>query len=405
MTQPAAHIANWRLTVSPREWQAAALKKWQKNFKGIASIVTGGGKTLFAFLCILKFIEKYPAKSIIIIVPTLTLLDQWYLSLIEELNVEPSAIACFSSQESSKVLKKINIFSINKARNYLPKLKNQEDFFLIVDECHRAGSQVNSNAIVGNYVATLGLSATPSRQYDDGFLRYIQPALGDIIYNYDYNEALKDNVISAFELRNIKIPFLKHEEASYLKISKKLKYLLKRFEDDKSLGTTIKNCLIQRSKISASALMRVPVTVKISQQHSNERVIVFHESIDAANEIFELLAKKKYPVSLYHSKISPVLRRNNLQLYKKGVYNILITCKALDEGMNVPETTIAIIASSTSSLRQRVQRLGRVLRPSPGKQKATIYTLYITDQEQNRLSDEYKKFEDDIAVTWFKATP
>lgn len=404
MTDVIDDSTNWKMSVVPRAWQDKALLKWEKIYKGIASVVTGGGKTLFAFLCILAFKKKFPGKNIIIVVPTLTLLDQWYLVLVEELDVRPVDIACFSSQEKSKTLKKVNIFSINTARKYLPAIKSQQDFFLIVDECHRAGSPGNSMAINGFYAATLGLSATPFRQYDDGFLRYIKPALGDIIYEYDYKEALADNVISLFELKNVKVPFLKHEEKKYSAINKRLKYLTKEYESDKSLASSIKNCLIQRAKISAAALMRIPVSIKIAQQNRNERLLIFHESIERANEMFELLNKKKYPVSLYHSKISPVLRRNNLQLYKKGIYNILITCKALDEGMNVPETTVAIISSSTSSIRQRVQRLGRVLRPTKGKDMATIYTLYITDQEKNRLIDEFKKFDRKVDVTWLKIT-
>jgi len=403
MTSGIKNNLSWNLAVTPREWQKKALIKWQDKLKGVVSVVTGGGKTLFSFLCILKFRKIFPEKSIIILVPTLTLLDQWYISLLEEFNVQESEIACFSSQEKSKSLKPINIFLINTGRKYLPKIKSFENYFLIVDECHRSGSAINSNTLKGNYAATLGLSATPKREYDDGFLRYIKPNLGDIIYEYDYKEALKDGVISPFELKNVEISFVGQEEKHYLKINKRLKLLLYKYEKDKSLGNSIKNCLIQRSRISSSALMRIPVTIKITEQFRMERLIIFHESIQAANEIAELLRKRKYPVSLYHSGISPILRRNNLQLYKRGIYNILVTCKALDEGMNVPETTIAIISSSTASIRQRVQRLGRVLRPAKGKQKATIFTLYITDQEKRRLIEEYQKFEDKIDIVWLKA--
>lgn len=403
MTETTDHSFNWKLSLLPRTWQREALSNWLANYKGIVSVVTGGGKTLFAFLCIIEYIKRYPEKGIIIIVPNLTLLDQWHLALVEDLHVQQDDIGCFSSQERSKTLKKINIFSINTARKFLLSLKNKEDFFLIVDECHRAGSASNSRALIGTYSATLGLSATPSRQYDDGFLRYIAPSLGKIIYEYDYCAALKDRVISIFELKNVQISFLKHEEQNYSKINKRLKYLIRQSENDNGVYTAIKKCLIQRSKLSIGALMRIPVTIKIAQQNKSERLLIFHENIASANEIYSLLARKKYPVALYHSKISPVLRRNNLLLYKKGIYNILITCKALDEGMNVPETTVAIISSSTASTRQRVQRLGRVLRPSPGKKKATIYTLYVTDQEKSRLLEEYKKLEEKIDITWLKA--
>jgi superfamily II DNA or RNA helicase len=70
--------------------------------------------------------------------------------------------------------------------------------------------------------------------------------------------------------------------------------------------------------------------------------------------------------------------------------------------MNAPETSVAIIASSTSSTRQRIQRLGRVLRPAKNKTEATIFTIYISDQEKNRLLEEYKELNEKIEINWLK---
>ena len=103
---------------------------------------------------------------------------------------------------------------------------------------------------------------------------------------------------------------------------------------------------------------------------------------------------------LYHSQIAPAVRRDNLRLFRRGIFDCLISCRALDEGMNVPETTVAVIASSTASHRQRIQRLGRVLRPARGKEKAVIYTLFATEQERTRLSKEAARLEGVAQVVW-----
>jgi superfamily II DNA or RNA helicase len=68
--------------------------------------------------------------------------------------------------------------------------------------------------------------------------------------------------------------------------------------------------------------------------------------------------------------------------------------------MNVPETTVAVIASSTASQRQRIQRLGRVLRPAKGKTKALIYTIFATEQERQRLANEAARLEGVAEVIW-----
>jgi superfamily II DNA or RNA helicase len=93
-----------------------------------------------------------------------------------------------------------------------------------------------------------------------------------------------------------------------------------------------------------------------------------------------------------------------LRLFRRGAFDVLVTCRALDEGTNVPETRVAIIASSTASTRQRIQRLGRVLRPAQGKLLATIYTVYATEIEKDRLAREAMTLTGAEAVSWQKAT-
>ena len=108
--------------------------------------------------------------------------------------------------------------------------------------------------------------------------------------------------------------------------------------------------------------------------------------------------------TIYHSRIRPELRRDNLRLYRSGVFSVLVTCRALDEGVNIPETNVAIIASSTASNRQRIQRLGRVLRPAPYKEQATIYTIYMTRAEEDRLVAEARGLIEAGKITWMKST-
>jgi superfamily II DNA or RNA helicase len=72
--------------------------------------------------------------------------------------------------------------------------------------------------------------------------------------------------------------------------------------------------------------------------------------------------------------------------------------------MNAPETTVAVIASSTASVRQRIQRLGRVLRPAPGKTHATVYTIYATASEEQRLRKEENGLHGVASVAWLKSS-
>jgi superfamily II DNA or RNA helicase len=130
--------------------------------------------------------------------------------------------------------------------------------------------------------------------------------------------------------------------------------------------------------------------------------MVFHESIDHANQIAEILVAQGHSVAAYHSRISDNVRRENLRLFRRGVIDVLVTCRALDEGANMPETVVAVVAAASASTRQRIQRLGRVLRPAPGKEYAIVYTLYATQIEEKRLLEEANALEGVASVHWKK---
>lgn len=400
MTKFDADIPKLKSDLGLREWQRIALLEWTKSYRGIVSVVTGGGKTFFACLCIVEFLKKRLDGYVVVVVPTLTLLDQWVVVLTEDLQIDSQAIGCFSSAEKSKTLKRFNVMVVNSARKRIKSDIERGNCFLIVDECHRMGSPINGKALLGEYAATLGLSATPQRNYDHGFERYIKRTLGEIIYSYGYLEALKDGVISPFNLVNVQIGFLPHEQKLYNDLSKKIGVLYKRNPNIRSDDERLQRLLIRRSQVSSAAMMRVPTAAKIVEREKHKMLIIFHETIAGANAINTILVQKKFSSTLYHTGIGPSIRRDNLRLFRKGVFQILVTCKALDEGMNAPETSVAVIASSTASPRQRIQRLGRVLRPAKGKEEARIYTVYITDLEKKRLIEESKQLGGLIETTW-----
>jgi superfamily II DNA or RNA helicase len=389
-----------QMKLTPRDWQAKALETWSAGRRGVISVVTGGGKTVFAEICATRYFEWFPSGQCIIVVPSVALLDQWFVSLQEELGVEQRHIACFSGEEKSRKPARFNLCVINTARTEVKKIAEHAPTFLVVDECHRAGSAVNALALGGRFKATLGLSATPRRQYDSGFEDRVESALGPIIYVYDYTQASIDGVISPFEIINVRTSLLEDEQASYDAITGRIAREVRRIEERGGDAERLKLLLLRRAAISSSSPVRIPIAAALAERHPGERILIFHERIGSANALLKVLVARKHSATIYHSRIGPNLRRDNLRLYRTGAFDTLVTCRALDEGMNVPETTVAIVASSTRSERQRIQRLGRVLRTAPGKKLATIYTIYATKEERIQLEKEAAGLDGVAAVSW-----
>src|SRR5690606_35253205 len=146
----------------------------------------------------------------------------------------------------------------------------------------------------------------------------------------------------------------------------------------------------------------LPAAAKIIENHRRIKAIVFREQIFAADVITHFLKERRHRVAVYHSGIGAHLRQDNLRMFRRGRIDVLVTCRALDEGINVPDASLAVVVASTSSTRQRIQRLGRVLRPSPGKEKAEIYTIYATEPEAERLRQEEEGLEGANSVAWQK---
>jgi superfamily II DNA or RNA helicase len=366
----------------------------------VVEVVTGGGKTVFAFLCMADLREMDPDVRFLILVPSLALLDQWVVALREELQIPSAQIGIMGGGEKPSPTAKVVVAVINSGRTFSKAFSQKHRTALIVDECHRAGSEKNSEALEGSYVATLGLSATPDREYDDGFERYIIPALGKVIYRYSYVDAARDGVITKFGLVNIKIPMLPDEEAAYNEISAKIARLRFLVHNDPDAEFTLKRLLQRRSANVSKIAWRVPASVKLIDQNRHQRAIVFHERVAEAEKIVRLLSDRGHNAVIYHSGIGAPVRRENLRLFRTGVHDVLVCCRALDEGMNVPETTVAVVASATASLRQRIQRLGRILRPARGKEQAMVYTLYGTLDEENRLRAEANRLGDVSQIKW-----
>lgn len=295
----------------------------------------------------------------------------------------------------------INLVIINTARLIGESLSVGADTFLIVDECHRAGSSENARALYGIHRAALGLSATPERDYDEGLEQYVVPSLGEIIFRYTYEDARRDGVISPFDLVNVGVDLTPNEQTAYDSLTRRIVIAASKVEAGED-DARLKRLLMKRASVSANARMRIPAALKLVELTRGQRTIVFHERVQAANSLHRLLLERGYSSTIYHTGINPVVRRDNLRLFRKGLFDVMVCCRALDEGLNVPEASAAVIASSTASNRQRIQRLGRVLRPAPDKERATVYTIYATAVEEKRLQIESAQLADTASIEWLR---
>ena len=393
-----------RIQRQPRRWQRDALAAWSSDFRGVVSVVTGAGKTFFAMQCMLAVWEQYADVKVLIVVPTVALMDQWRVALQDELRIDDADIDLFGGGTRRIRRSLVTVAVLNSARELVAELTGAGRWFLIVDECHRVASPANRKVLDGSYIAKLGMSATPERQYDDLFETVVVPSLGPIVFRYEYKDASADGIISDFELWNIQVPANSQEQKQINTDNRAISMEVKRLREirDKT-SPRLRNLLLRRSRHSQRIRSRVPAAVAFVERFKGRRGLVFHESIQSANEIAEYLTRRGHRARAYHSQLGSPTRYLNLLLYMKGQVDVLVTCRALDEGLDVPRAEFGVISASTSSVRQRIQRLGRVLRPHPDKKTAMVVTMYVLPSEAESLRVESESLEGVAEVRWFEA--
>ena len=381
-----------------REWQENAFPLWWAKKRGIIKVVTGGGKTVFAIHCLKKYLEEEPNKSILIVVPSIALLDQWYEGI--SLNFKNKDIALNGGGEQITDLSKVCITTIDSLKNIISKVE-QQSTLLIVDECHKIGTEKRGEMLAGNWHATLGLSATPERDYDDNFYIIIKKILGDIIFDYDYIDAREDEVIVNFKLLYAYAEMTEAENDKYKDFTKKIQRRAATIGGNNMNDYPLKMLIFNRARMVKNSKNRIPSGIKLLQKYKRDSWIVFTENKKQAKEFNKIINKKGYKSAIYNTDLDNAEREENLNNFKSGNLNVLVSCTALDEGFDMPEADGAMILSASSSKRQRIQRMGRVLRITANKENALIVTVYSSKTEFEKLREESNRYKlEGVPVKW-----
>jgi len=381
-----------------REWQEAAFPLWWERKRGIVKVVTGGGKTVFAIHCLKKYLEENSNNSIFIVVPSIALLDQWYEGL--QLSFKNNEIALNGGGEHLNKLSKITISTIDSVKNIIEYFDASKTL-LIVDECHKIGTEKRGETLTNHWHATLGLSATPERDYDDNFYIIIRKILGDIIFDYDYIDAREDEVIVNFKLLYAYAAMTNSEEAEYKKFTKSIQRRAATIGGNNMNDYPLKMLIFNRARMVKNSINRIPFGIELLQKYKRDSWIVFTENKKQAKEFNTIINSKGYKSAIYNTDLDTSEREENLNNFKNGNLNVLVSCTALDEGFDMPEADGAMILSASSSKRQRIQRMGRVLRITANKQNALIVTVYSSKTEYEKLREESNRYQlEGVPVKW-----
>ena len=140
-------------------------------------------------------------------------------------------------------------------------------------------------------------------------------------------------------------------------------------------------------RIALGSRAKIKALEPLLAQHWHEGVIIFCEYTDTALEI-----AKEFTLPLITNETSTWERNELLKAFQKGTIGVLVTGRVLDEGWDVKNARVGIIISGSAQKRQFIQRLGRLLRPEPGKE-ATLYEIVSKSTSEKSISRRRKDIE------------
>jgi superfamily II DNA or RNA helicase len=373
-----------------RSYQAEALQIWKKARKGYIVLPTGAGKSYLALLAV-----HATQRDTLIVVPTLDLMHQWYGLIITYFSQEPGLIGGGYFE-----IKDITISTYDSAWMHMERMGNRFGM-IIFDECHHLpGESYSLSAIASIAPFRLGLSATPERS--DGQESLLDPLIGPCLYRKGIKD-LAGFTLSEYAVRKVYVELAPEEKALYEEHRKIYLDFLKekkigisqpggwsRFIQISSRsieGRKAFQSYLQQKSIVQTSSCKMKFLERLLKQHYQSKMIIF--TSDNAT-VYKISSQFLVPAITHQTKIKE--RREILEKFQSGNYNAIVTSKVLNEGVDLPEANVGVILSGSGSVREHVQRLGRILRKKEGKQ-AILYEVVTRSTSEEYVSQRRAQHE------------
>ncbi|MGF1987945.1 MAG: DNA phosphorothioation system restriction enzyme [Nostoc sp. ZfuVER08] len=418
-----------------RQYQQEAIASWfANNGRGTLKMATGSGKTITALAIACELYQQINLQVLLVVCPYRHLVTQWAREC-EKFNLQPilafENLRTWQSQLSGQIYnlrsgsqRFVTVITTNSTLigdGFQSQLKYFPAKTLIIgDEAHNLGAPKLEESLPRRVGLRLALSATPERYFDDLGTQSLFDYFGPVLQpEFTLRDAIAQGALVHYLYYPVLVELTEAESIAYLKLTKKIgRCLLYRerengqpgdFEDNEDL----KPLLMQRARLIGAAENKLNALRDLMATRRETTHTLFYcsdGSQDAGqrSSLRQLKAVAKilgvelgYKVSTYTAQTSLEERELLRRQFESGELQGLVAIRCLDEGVDIPAIQTAVILSSSGNPRQFIQRRGRVLRPHPTKERATIFDMIVLppdldretiEVERNLLKKELRRF-------------
>ena len=373
-----------KLDAEPRPYQRQAIDEWRRTERcGVIILPTGAGKSLVAQMAI-----ALCGRSALVVVPTIDLMNQWYDLLLASFRAEVGLIGGGYYEIGA-----LTITTYASAFRFMERLGDQFGI-VIFDECHHLPSSANRYAAEMSLAPfRLGLTATPERA--DGAERELTQLIGPFVYRRGAHE-LAGEYLADYSVVRIDVRLSAEERATY----ERERAVFRRFLQERGIelntlhgwqtfvaasarseaGRRAMFAYRESKRIALGTDAKLRVLAELLQRHRRERTLIF----TAENEMVYRISEQFFIPAITH-QTGVKERREWLEAFNAGEVLALATSKVLNEGINIPAASVAVVLSGSGSEREHIQRLGRILRKQPDKE-AILYEVVAGETTEAHIS-------------------
>ncbi|MCL5731191.1 MAG: DEAD/DEAH box helicase family protein [Candidatus Thermoplasmatota archaeon] len=373
--------------ISLRDYQRVSLRKWKENgCRGIVVLPTAAGKTHIG-LAAMEMLKT----STIVIAPTIDLIEQWKTKISQVFGIEVGQIGGGEDD-----LKPITVCTYDSAYLRAESLGGRFRL-MIVDEVHHLSAEKYME-IAKLYAAPFRLGLTATLERNDGLHEQLPQYMGGKVFELGYEEltdflsnyeivrvpvSLTDSERQEYERnRNVFVNYLRRHRMALRGTWDFERFILSSWNPE---GREALLAWRRAREIAFSSRTKIETTRSILSRHVGEKTIIFSEDTETA-----YLLSRTFLIPAITYLTSPAERREYLEWFRQGRVRSIATSRVLDEGVDVPDASIAIVLSGSGSMRQFRQRLGRILRPSHGKM-AFLYEVVASGTSEYGTSSRRRK--------------
>ncbi len=379
------------LEMEPYPHQQEALDAWRSAGRmGVVVLPTAAGKTYLAQLAM-----QITQRSTLVMVPTLDLMHQWYAHLTAAFPDVEVGLLGGGSRDRTPIL----VSTYDSAAINAETLGNQYAL-LVFDECHHLPS--GFNRVIAEFAIApyrLGLTATPERT--DGKHEDLNTLIGAEVYRKTAEE-LSGSALAKHKATQIKVKLSKQERERYDRLMQIRNAFLKeaniylssaqgwqRFVQSSARSKAGRKAMLAHREAKAIAFGtegKLRILADLLSQHYPERTLIF---TDDNATVYRISQEFLIPAITHQTPVKE--RHDVLTRFKQGDYKALVASRVLNEGVDVPEASVAIVLSGTGSTREYIQRLGRILRKGKDPNKlALLYEVVAEDTSEEGVSRRRK---------------